>query len=57
MHPNKEELEEFEKAKKQCPFCKEKDTSVYAGAKDALLFTCCNRVLVCNDIGLFEETE
>ena len=58
MHPNKEELEEFEKAKKQCPFCKEKNTALYRGkSKDSLYFPCCDRALVCNDIGLFEETD
>lgn len=58
-HPTKQELKEFEKAKEQCPFCKD----ISAGArhyrskeKDSIYFSCCDRVLVCNDIGLFEET-
>lgn len=54
----REDLEEFEKAKKICPFCKTKDSAIYrSDAKDSLYFPCCDRALVCNDIGLFEETD
>ena len=57
-HPTKKELKEFEKAKEKCPFCSEKNSAQYTSPdKDGLYFGCCDRVLVCNDIGLFEETD
>jgi formate dehydrogenase maturation protein FdhE len=57
-HPTKEELKKFEKAKEVCPFCGEKYSAVYTGdSKTGLYFSCCDRVLVCNDLGLFEETD
>lgn len=55
--PTKEQLEVFEKAKLKCPFCGEWASGQFTGeSKDALYFGCCDRVLVCNDLGLYEET-
>ena len=44
----------------KCPFCG--DTSVgsrlwRSDLHDSIYFSCCDRVLVCDDLGLFEETE
>ena len=58
IHPTEEERKKFDEAKVKCPFCGEMYTSTYTGdSLTGLYFGCCDRVLVCNDLGLFEETD
>lgn len=58
IRPTEKELKEFEKAKEKCPFCGEEFSAQYRGDdENSLYFGCCDRVLVCNDIGLFGEGE
>ena len=58
IHPTEKELKLFEEAKKHCPFCDESDSMLWRGDEhDSIYCTVCGRVLVCNDIGLFEETD